>query len=463
MSQHANTPADPRSVILDHAALTKADAIPAHAWDAARVFLLDTIGVGLAGSTAAGADALVASALDWGAGEVPVIGRTLRVPKSTAALLNGFFIHNLEWDAVHEPAVVHAMSVITAACFAEASSNPAITGRDFTAAVILGVDIAAGLGVAAASGLRFFRPANAGTLGAALAIARLRRLDRRLCDDVFGLAYSQISGTMQAHVEGSITLPLQVAVGARSAITAVDMAQAGLTAPHDVLDGPFGYFKLIEDGGSATEVAQRLAKVWAISELSHKPYPSGRASHAVLEFVLRQRAKHGFSLGTVARIDAQVPPLIHRLVARPYKPNMTSAYARLCLPYLCALAVRDGQMTPKNGDAENLADPYLAAFAERVSIVHNGIEDPNAMSPQACTITLISGETVSGDMPHIYGSPDFALTREAYLQKFELAAAFSHAPLTKEATERLKTDLLSIDTVESVSQLSSAWTQLHTP
>ncbi len=444
---------DPRSALLDHVALTPASDIPAEAWAAARVFILDTVGVGLAGSTAAGADELVASAQSWGEGAIPILGRAGTYPQSTAGLLNGFFIHNLEWDAVHEPAVVHAMSVITAACLSEAAKSPAIRGQDFAAAIILGVDIASGLGVAADSGLRFFRPANAGTIGAALAVARLRGLPRAHFDDVLGLAYSQVSGTMQAHVEGSITLPLQVAIGSRSAITAVDMAEAGLSGPHDVLDGPFGYFKIVEDGGSAAAVAERLGSQWAVTQLSHKPYPSGRASPATLEYVLRQSREHDLRLEDVAKIDGAVTPLIHRLVARPYKPGMTPAYARLCLPYLCALALRDGVISPDAPSDENLSDPMLADFAGRVDIKVNTITDPNAMVPQACAITLKNGEVLQGDMPHIYGAPDFPMREAAYLEKFRFAASFSHRNLSAETIGTLETALLDIDTQDSAATI----------
>lgn len=444
---------DPRKHILDHVALTKPADIPTAAWQAARVFITDTVGVGLAGSSAVGADELVAASAGWGAGDVPVIGRTLTASRETAALLNGFFIHNLEWDGVHEPAVVHAMSVVTACCLAEAASNRSITGRDFAAAIILGVDIASGLGVAAASGLRFFRPANAGTIGAALALARLRGLPRARYDDVLGLAYSQVSGTMQAHVEGSITLPLQVAIGSRSAITAVDMAQAGLTAPHDVLDGPFGYFKLVEDCGSAALVAERLGKVWAVTELSHKPYPSGRASQAVLEFVLRTQHERGFGIGDVKSITAQVPPLIHRLIARPYKVNMSAAYARLCLPYLCGFALRNRAMTPDAGAEQNLSDPELAAFASCVDITISAVADPNAMSPQAAQLTLTSGEVIAQDIPAIYGAPGYPMTPDAYLAKFDLAASFAHTPVKLEAVRALRDFLMDIDIQQSAGDI----------
>ena len=53
---------------------------------------------------------------------------------------------------------------------------------------------------------------------------------------------------MQAHVEGTPALGLQIGFNARAAINAVDAAEAGLAGPHDVLTGPFGYFALFENG-----------------------------------------------------------------------------------------------------------------------------------------------------------------------------------------------------------------------
>lgn len=444
---------DPRSRILDHVANTAYADIPDATKEAARIFLTDTVGVGLAGSSAVGADNLVEASAHWGRGDIPVLGRTITASREVAALLNGFFIHNLEWDCVHEPAVVHALSVITASCLAEAASNPRIDGTEFLTAITLGVDVAAGLGVATDAALRFFRPATNGCIGAALAVARLRGLPRARYDDVLGLAYSQVSGTMQAHVEGSITLPLQVAIASRSALTAVDMAQAGLTAPHDVLDGQFGYFKLVEDGGSAARVAERLGAVWAIAELSHKPYPSGRASHAVLECVLRHKAVLGFGMEDVASIKAQVTPLIHRLVARPYKEGMSAAYARLCLPYLCGLAVRDGVISPDAGEAHNLSDPALAAFAQKVDITLNDIEDPNAMSPQAAQIELANGDVISEPIPSIYGSPTYPMTPDAYFEKFDLAATFAKDPLPEGGAAKARAFLMEIDKQQSVAAL----------
>ncbi|MBC7521026.1 MAG: MmgE/PrpD family protein, partial [Sandarakinorhabdus sp.] len=241
---------------------------------AALMLLDDTLAVGAAGSTAPGADGVLAAARGWGGGDaVPVLGRDVRLPGAAAAFVNGFQIHCLEWDAVHEAAVTHAMSVVTAAVHA-ACQRSDIDGEDALVALVVGVEIACGLGVAAETPLKFFRPATAGLIGAALACARIAGLPPERFGDVLGLAHAQCAGTMQAHVEGSIALPLQVAVAARAAITAVDLVAAGLPGPQDALMGPFGYFPLF-DGGDPTAMVATLGKVWRIAEISIKPWPSG--------------------------------------------------------------------------------------------------------------------------------------------------------------------------------------------
>ena len=114
---------------------------------------------------------------------------------------------------MHEGAVVHALSVVTAAVMAKAHDAGGMDRESVLTAIAVGVDIASGLGIAATGPMSFFRPATAGVIGAALATARLTDISPEKYADVMGLAYSFASGTMQAHVEASIALPLQIALG----------------------------------------------------------------------------------------------------------------------------------------------------------------------------------------------------------------------------------------------------------
>ena len=72
------------------------------------------------------------------------------------AFRHGFAIHCLEWDAVHEPAVVHALSVVTAALLAASHRRGGSDPEAFLTALAVGVDIASGLGISATGAMRFF-------------------------------------------------------------------------------------------------------------------------------------------------------------------------------------------------------------------------------------------------------------------------------------------------------------------
>jgi 2-methylcitrate dehydratase PrpD len=382
--------------------------------DAIRL-LADTLAVGAAGATAPGADAILTTARSFGSGsDARLLGSSERLPAASSAFVNGFRIHCLEWDAVHEPAVVHAMSVVTAALGAAIDRQGGCDPDEALTALCVGVDIACGLGIAADSPLTFFRPATAGLIGAALAMARL---DGAPMADTLGLAYSQCAGTMQAHVEGSVALPFQIANAARAAIVAADLAKAGFTGPHDALEGPFGYFKLF-DHGDLSRYTATLGKVWRIGEISTKPYPCGRASHAVLAALADIRS----SARAIGTITAHVPPLVSRLVGRPMTGDMTPAYARLCLPFLTALMLRTGRIDPRRFTPEDFADPMLREIASKITIEVDNNPDPNALSPQTI---VIDGESI--DIPNTLGGPAAPMDAHQTAQKRDLCEVLAAA------------------------------------
>jgi 2-methylcitrate dehydratase PrpD len=386
--------------------------------------LADALAIGAAGSTAYGAEAVLKTAKSWGiGGEARIFGRADHLPATNAAYVNSFQIHCLEWDAVHEAAVVHATTAVIAAVSAAIDRRGGCDPETALTAIAVGTDIAAGLGLAAQTSLSFFRPAITGVYGAAAAVARIEGLPASQYPDVFGLAHSQAAGTMQAHHEGSIALALQMAQAARSAVQAVDMVKHGLTGPHDPFEGPFGHFALF-DKGALGDYTRDLGKVWRIGEVSIKPYPSGRASHAALGTLAEVRQ----SGRIIEQIILRVPPLINTLVGRAMHADMTPAYARLCLPFLSALMIRDGRIDPRRFTHETYTDPVIAQLAAKVTIEIDDNQDPNALSPQAVIIRYAHGKEVCIDVPHILGSPNAPLSAAGSQAKRDLCEVLSRVP-----------------------------------
>ena len=403
------------AAILDFAAAPHV-LLPQVRADAERL-LADTLAGGAAGAASPEALNLLPAVRGWGAGDEARTLSANKMPAPSAAFFNGFAIHCLEWDAVHEPAVVHALSAVTAALLAASDRATGSESDDFLIALAVGVDIASGLGLSATGPMQFFRPATAGVIGAALAVARLEGLSHDQMADVLGLAYSFAGGTMQAHVEASIALPLQIGRAAQAAVQAVDLVKAGLSGPHDVLEGPFGYSNLVEPLDLSSYAAS-LGTVWRISEVSIKPYPSGRASHGALGALAELQNAGAVSLETVLSVELFAPPLIHRLVGRQYQHDAPMSYNRLCLAFLAPLMLRDGYIDPRLNDA-------IPSLAEKVTVTLDENPDGNAMSPQRLVVRLKDGATIEREIEANLGSPDAPMSPAQYAAKYDLCRALA--------------------------------------
>jgi 2-methylcitrate dehydratase PrpD len=443
---------NPAETLIDHALdLDWADLPPA-VREAARTFLHDTIGVGIAGAKAPYAAALREAVAGWGqGGTCRILGcPVLRLPALSAAYVNAFQIHAQEFDCVHEKAVLHPLATVVAALLAETDRSGPHTGADFLAALVAGVDVAVGLGLAVTSPLKFFRPATAGIFGSVAALARLRRLDRATALDALGYALAFASGTMQAHVEGKPTLPVQVANAARGAIAAIDMATAGLPGPQASIDGPFGYLPLFETEFDLAPVLASLGQVYRITELSWKPFPTGRAGHGAIVAIRTLMREHGLTASNLDRLTYAAPPLIARLVGRPATPAMSPAYARLCLPYLASVVLTKGTVGLDDFAPASLDDPDLRALAAKITVTVNGITDPAAFVPGRAEALFLDGHTASVDVTTQFGSPDWPLSRAEHLEKAARCLAFVGLAHRHEA---LAEGITEIETWGDVRQL----------
>ncbi len=388
-----------------------------------QIFILDSLGVALSGTRVPMVRHLKQMANSWGFGEAATIwGTGERVPAATAAFINSYQIHNQEWDCLHEPAVVHPMAVVLATLIAWAEARGGITGRELINACSVAIDVAAGIGCAARNQLRFFRPAMCGALGATAGIARLLKLDEHKTRSALGIAYSQLSGTMQAHLEGSAVLPMQISFNTRAALNAIDLVQVGANGPKDFLEGQFGYFNLIDPDWDQNSFDD-LEQCSRVTELSHKPFPSGRATHGGIDGTLILREKYSFNLNDIQTIRVIAPPLVVQLVDRLPSKEMTPSYARLCLPYVVASALLKGNIDVSDFDELALRDPKRLELAKHVEVVRDQNPSLNALSPQRVEIFLKDGRSHSIDLPVVIGAPDRPLSHECHLEKFKLAAA----------------------------------------
>jgi aconitate decarboxylase len=431
-------------------------AVPASAHAAAKTWIIDSVGVALAGTSVAQSGQLLAAARQWGrADDASIWGSDERLTAASAALVNAFHLHNQEFDCVHEKAVVHPMAVILPSLFAYAEKCGGVSGQRLTAALSLAVDVAAVVGLSATQRIRFFRPAMCGCLGAAAGLAVLAGLNAAQIRNAMGLAYSQLAGTMQAHVEGTPTLALQVGFAARAATSAVDLATQGFSAPHHIFDGTHGYFTLYEPNAAPEFAFAELGNIWQIERVSHKPFPTGRAAQGGIAGLRALMQQHHFSADEVEQIVVIAPPLVLQLVDRPMQPAMSVNYSRLCMPFLLATVLKHGNVDLGSYRDERMSDAALASLAQRVSMRCNGSTDVNALRPQRIEVTLIGGQRLSLDIPYVYGAPEAPMSLAEQRQKFFHCCEFARSPLSSDAVTLLWQQLGRIENVPDVAALIS--------
>jgi len=409
--------------IVAHLARVASGEVPDAARAAAKMFIADTLGVGIASAASpwrrevldmAAASGGIAEASVWGTGE--------RLPLAQAAMVNAYQVHSQEFDCVHEGAVVHPMAAILPSLVGWAQREGGVSGETLVRAVIAGVDIAVTLGLCSRAPMRFFRPANCGGFGAVAGLALLAGLDETQTRDALGIYYGQCAGTMQAHVEATPQLAMQMGFAARNAVTAVELARRGMPGPRAPISGQFGYFALF-DGEADPMPFDKLRRAWRICEVSHKPWPSGRATHGGIDGLQRLIASHGISAERVAAGRFIVPSLTHRLVGRPPQDAMTVAYARLCLTYVGAVCLRHGTVGLGDFTPEALGDPDMLALARRLSVIADNNPNPNALHPVQVELDLADGGSVACDVAEILGSPARPLSPEAARAKFDACGA----------------------------------------
>ena len=218
------------------------------------------------------------------------------------------------------------------------------------------------------------------------------------------------------------------------------------------MEGPFGFLRLFEDAYDRKALITDLGKSWRITELSHKPFPSGRATHGIIDGCLRLQRKIGFLPDQIKSIQANVPSLIYQLVGRPVGPDMTSNYAQLCAQYVAAHALYKDGISVDAYERANLKHTGTNDLASRVNIRVNDNPDPNALSPVEVAIALKSGEHHKITVNDVYGSPANPMSHEAHLEKF--VANCKAAPSTP-TTSQINNLIEMIENLEKIDDVTA--------
>jgi aconitate decarboxylase len=400
---------------------TTYEMLPASALAATKTFILDTLGVCVAGSTAPGVSALVNLLRGWGGTpESSLYTYGGKLPAPWAAMANSVMMHNLEFDCVHDLAVVHPFTTALPAALAAAEAQGGVSGKTLLTAVTVGVDTSTRIGMSSRARMRFFRPGVCGAFGATAAVAKVMGCDLETTTRAMGLLYSQICGTLQSHHEGATINSMQTGFNAKAAVIAVALAQHDITAPQGVLEGEYGYFRLFEGAYDLSAALGTLGTTWEVQRVGHKPFPSGRLTHGAVEAALALRHEHQIQPREIAEVLVEAPPLVTNLVGRTATTRTPSAqFAKLCIPIVLAHVFLKNDVFITDFEGTGLTDPQVHDLAAKIRVERDaGVQDENAMVPLSVHVRLHDSRQYSKRLDAVLGSPEKPLSSTAHLPKF---------------------------------------------
>jgi len=421
--------------VADFICGTPRTSIPPSVRKLATRSVLDGIGLALAGNAAA-TGAIVRDYLAGLAcvGPATVIGWSETMSPRFAAFANGIAIHADDYDdtqlAVKPDRVygllTHPTAPVLPAVLAVAEAEDR-GGADLLDAYIVGTEVE--MKVSEAIDPRHYKDGfhstgTIGPIGAAAALARLRRADVTTTGRALGIAASQSAGLRESF--GTMTKPFHAGRAAESGVVAVDLAMRGWTAAENILEAPRGFFRAAGGGYDAASIEGALGRPWSFDSpgVSIKPHPSGSLTHPGMRVMLRLIEEHDIRPEQVRRVrvgtNRNMPnALIH------HRPR-TELNAKFSMEFCMAILLLERKAGLAQFTDEVVARDDVQRLIERVDFdVHPEAEAAGYEKMTTIVeVELADGRVVRGRADFGKGSPADPMSDAELEAKFRDCAAW---------------------------------------
>ena len=443
--------------VVANAAKTKFSDLPDSTIKIAKKFVLDTIGVAVAGSKASGCEEVVSYIKEMGGKqESTIIMFGGKVPNFHAAFVNSMMCHALDFDDTHEASIVHANASVLPAALATAESVGGISGKSFMVAYVLGIDFACRVGLAASSQQgwhhSWHHSSVCGYFGSTLASCKILGLNERETLNALGIAYSQVGGTLQCIMDTALVKRMQPAFAARAGVFSAMLARQGITGAKGIFEGEYGFFKMYE-GGSGDVLRSELGRVFEIERLNVKPYPCCHCTHGAITGVIELVKEHNIQPQDIERVEVITSRYVHDLVGKAFEiRDNPQVDAQFSIPYTVAAAIIRGRFGIAELQESSIRDNQILSLAKKVKCIAD--ESINTLLvPVTVRISLRDGVSYSKKVEILKGNPDNPTTEEENTEKFNECVKFGRKPMSDERREELAKLLLNLEAISDVQEI----------
>jgi 2-methylcitrate dehydratase PrpD len=432
------------------------NSLPADAVHWAKIGILDTVGVTIAGAQE-DATRIVLGVSGSASGPSLVFGHARRIGALDAALVNGTASHALDFDDCNNTLGGHPSVPILPALFALADETGA-TGKDFIAAYVAGFETECKLSMVVNfyQYTRGWHPTTTiGVFGSAAACAHLLKLSVDQTATALSIAASLAAGVKSNF--GTMTKPLHVGHCARSGLFAALLARDGFTAGAQAFEHKQGYFEVFNGAGNYD--ASRALPAWAdpldITRpgIAIKSYPCCGSTHPAIDCMLELVNRHNLKPEQVARIDSWTHT---RRLEHTNRPDPQSYLdAKFSVQYTLARALKDRTVKLEHFEGDNWKDPATRAILPKIHVAPYSTEQFPADNHFGAEVkvTLTDGRVVSTKTDQALGrTVDKPLPADMLKAKFDNCAARA---LSADNVARLYAAIQDFENAKDVREIAA--------
>jgi 2-methylcitrate dehydratase len=414
-------------------------SIPADVTTQAKALILDSIGCALAaGGEHAYERALRTFAAIGGNAECTIIGSKHRMPLTSAVMLNGILIRELDLnDAYVGPGQMgHPSDNIAVAL--SVGEKQRSSGLDVLAAVIAGYelycriqDIIVGRGP--------WDHVTASALAAPAIAGRLLKLDANQLANALALSAAH-GNTLSAVRSGQLSNAKAMANAfvAYQATLWIMLASHGVTGPLSIFEGKGGLDKAFLAGADLSLLMEPIRDRFRIGDVSIKAYPCIGTSQAMVAAALQVRARIADPLKEIKHLEVRMAdtPFVRGQVEDEDRRRPTSREtADHSFYYLAAVALLDGELTEAQFERDRWLEPSITTLMERMTIRTDASLNKYTPGSFPCVLQVVTvnGENRTVEVFYPKGHPKNPMLSSELEDKFRGCArgVLSQAQQTK--------------------------------
>lgn len=371
---------------------------PADVVEAARMALVDTIGVALGAHDEGAGQSVRRVAGNWGAsGDAQILLGGCSAP-AVAALVNATLGHCLDYDDTHVGAVAHLGNPTWATAIAVGQQVGA-SDREILGAFITGFEVGARLGGGLGHSVNergFHSTGLFGCFASATAAAVLLGLDEEGIRNALGAAATQAAGLTASF--GTMSKPFHAGKAAMNGILAAELAKEGFEAAQNLIEAESGFASAYIQDGAKTTMLLDFDGSMEITRNTLKPYASCLLTHPVIDAAraLAEKTKGN----DVTEIAVEVNPICIQLAGKP-QPQ-TGLEGKFSTAYCAALGLTGHMVTAKDFAEDRVADPTVRSLLDKVTLT----PAPDMhMTAAKVRLSLADGTVIDQDTPLALGNP----------------------------------------------------------